>query len=464
MLNATLCPSPIVPEHVLDRHLHIVEHQRGRRRAVEPELVLVGAADHAHAALDDEGGEVLAVDLGEHGEDVGEAAVGDPQLLAAEAVELAVRRQRGGGARRRAHPSRLRARSARRRRSARRWPAAAGIAARCSVVAEIDDRQRADAGVGAERSGERRDQTQLLADAGGADLVEAEAAVGFRNLETGEVAIGGFLDQLARQHPILGVQLRRARQHFRAHELLGGAAEQQLLFGQILAGEHRVGSGVAGQEPAAPAAHTGIEINSHGPVTIALGSLVSQGKRRRAQARWCKLWDAKCVQSQSCSISPAASPSSPAARAGWARKWPRASPRPGASLMLCARREQWLTPTLETFRGRGFTVEGMVCDVSVPEQVQAVVDKTIATYGKVDILVNNAGISWGAEPEDMPLEKWQKVIDINLTGAFLFSQAAGREMLKNEIRPHHQHRVDCRHPRVRERRALRRLRREQGRA
>ena len=104
----------------------------------------------------------------------------------------------------------------------------------------------------------------------------------------------------------------------------------------------------------------------------------------------------------------------------------------GASLMLCARREQWLTPTLESFRGRGFKVEGMVCDVSVPEQVQAVVDKTIATYGQVDILVNNAGISWGAEPEDMPIDKWQKVIDINLTGAFLFSQAAGREMLKRQ--------------------------------
>jgi gluconate 5-dehydrogenase len=50
----------------------------------------------------------------------------------------------------------------------------------------------------------------------------------------------------------------------------------------------------------------------------------------------------------------------------------------------------------------------------------------------VDILVNNAGISWAAEPEDMPVDKWQKVIDINLTGAFLFSQAAGREMLKRQ--------------------------------
>src|SRR5262249_27302531 len=51
-------------------------------------------------------------------------------------------------------------------------------------------------------------------------------------------------------------------------------------------------------------------------------------------------------------------------------------------------------------------------------------------YGRVDILINNAGLSWGEAPETMPLEKWQKVLDTNLTGAFLFSQAAGREMLK----------------------------------
>lgn len=104
----------------------------------------------------------------------------------------------------------------------------------------------------------------------------------------------------------------------------------------------------------------------------------------------------------------------------------------GASLMLCARREQWLTPTLESFRSRGFKVEGMVCDVSAADQVQAVVDRTVAVFGKIDILINNAGISWAAEPESMPLDKWQKVIETNLTGTFLFSQAAGREMLKQQ--------------------------------
>jgi NAD(P)-dependent dehydrogenase (short-subunit alcohol dehydrogenase family) len=102
----------------------------------------------------------------------------------------------------------------------------------------------------------------------------------------------------------------------------------------------------------------------------------------------------------------------------------------GAALMICARREQWLAPTLERFKALGFRVDGMVADVSNPANVQAVVDKTIASYGRLDILVNNAGVSWGAQPEEMPLDKWQKVIDINLTGAFLFAQAAGREMLK----------------------------------
>ena len=104
----------------------------------------------------------------------------------------------------------------------------------------------------------------------------------------------------------------------------------------------------------------------------------------------------------------------------------------GASLMLCARRDEWLTPTVDAFRARGFTVEGMLCDVSKAADVQAVVDKTVSRFGKVDVLINNAGVTWAAEPEALPLDKWQKVVDINLTGAFLFAQAAGRDMLKRE--------------------------------
>jgi NAD(P)-dependent dehydrogenase (short-subunit alcohol dehydrogenase family) len=102
----------------------------------------------------------------------------------------------------------------------------------------------------------------------------------------------------------------------------------------------------------------------------------------------------------------------------------------GASLMLCARREQWLTPAISALHERGFRVEGGVCDVSDPQQVGAVVAATIEKFGRVDILVNNAGISWGERPESMPLDQWKRVLDTNLTGAFLFAQCAGREMLK----------------------------------
>jgi gluconate 5-dehydrogenase len=104
----------------------------------------------------------------------------------------------------------------------------------------------------------------------------------------------------------------------------------------------------------------------------------------------------------------------------------------GASLMLCARRDEWLLPAVESLRARGFTAEGMRCDVSNPVDVQAVVDQAIARYGKIDILVNNAGVSWGEHPELMTLDQWKKAIDVNLTGAFVFSQATGREMLKRQ--------------------------------
>ena len=102
----------------------------------------------------------------------------------------------------------------------------------------------------------------------------------------------------------------------------------------------------------------------------------------------------------------------------------------GAKLMLCARRAEWLDKTTDEFRTAGFMVESMLCDVSKPDDVNAVVRSTIEKFGRLDIHVNNAGVSWGEMPEEMPLDKWQKVIDVNLTGCFLFAQAAAQVMLK----------------------------------
>ncbi len=104
----------------------------------------------------------------------------------------------------------------------------------------------------------------------------------------------------------------------------------------------------------------------------------------------------------------------------------------GASLMLLARREQWLSQSVDEMKLRGFRCEGALCDVSKPAEVYAVVKETLATYGQIDILVNNAGVTWGAPAEEMPLEKWHAVVQVNLTGAFLFAQACGREMIKRK--------------------------------
>jgi NAD(P)-dependent dehydrogenase (short-subunit alcohol dehydrogenase family) len=50
-------------------------------------------------------------------------------------------------------------------------------------------------------------------------------------------------------------------------------------------------------------------------------------------------------------------------------------------------------------------------------------------FGRIDVLINNAGTSWGAPVEEMTLAQWNKVVETNLTGTFLFSQAVGKVMI-----------------------------------
>ena len=104
----------------------------------------------------------------------------------------------------------------------------------------------------------------------------------------------------------------------------------------------------------------------------------------------------------------------------------------GANLVLCARQADRCEQAAAELEQLGVRALGLGCDVRDPEQVAAVVERTVADFGTVDVLVNNAGTVWGASPEEMPLEGWQKVVDVNLTGVFLFSQAAGRAMIAGD--------------------------------
>ena len=102
----------------------------------------------------------------------------------------------------------------------------------------------------------------------------------------------------------------------------------------------------------------------------------------------------------------------------------------GADLVLCARKKERCLQAAEELRKLGVEVLALGCDVKEPSSIQEVADATVQHFGRIDILINNAGTSWGALTEDMTLEQWNKVIETNLTGTFLFSQAAGKVMIK----------------------------------
>jgi NAD(P)-dependent dehydrogenase (short-subunit alcohol dehydrogenase family) len=101
----------------------------------------------------------------------------------------------------------------------------------------------------------------------------------------------------------------------------------------------------------------------------------------------------------------------------------------GANLVLCARKQERCEQAAEELRARGAQALALGCDVRDLGAIQEVVAATLAKFGRIDILVNNAGVSWAAPVEEMTLEQWDKVLSTNLTGTFLFCQAAGKAML-----------------------------------
>jgi gluconate 5-dehydrogenase len=101
----------------------------------------------------------------------------------------------------------------------------------------------------------------------------------------------------------------------------------------------------------------------------------------------------------------------------------------GARLVLCSRKLEACQEVAAAIAGRGGQALALACDVTNPDDVGRVVAAAGDTYGGVDILVNNSGATWGAPAEDMPLERFRAVLEVNLTGTFLMSQAVGRAMI-----------------------------------
>ena len=104
----------------------------------------------------------------------------------------------------------------------------------------------------------------------------------------------------------------------------------------------------------------------------------------------------------------------------------------GATVVITARREQWLNEAEKSLKEQGVTVHALLCDVSNVASVERTVQQALAACGKIDVLVNNAGLTWGAPAENMPFERWHQVIETNITGTFLMSQVVGRHMLERQ--------------------------------
>jgi 3-oxoacyl-[acyl-carrier protein] reductase len=101
----------------------------------------------------------------------------------------------------------------------------------------------------------------------------------------------------------------------------------------------------------------------------------------------------------------------------------------GATVVLSDAHERRLGEAADDLAGpAGARPLALVCDVTVEDQVQALLAGAVAEHGRVDVLVNNAGLGGTADIVDMTDEQWHKVLDITLTGTFRMTRAALRQM------------------------------------
>jgi len=98
----------------------------------------------------------------------------------------------------------------------------------------------------------------------------------------------------------------------------------------------------------------------------------------------------------------------------------------GARLAITARKHHELDAAVAHLAKLHIEAAPYACDLGDPKAVGPMVDAVMERFGQIDILVNNAGATWGAPTVDHPLEAWSKVVNLNLTGTFLVTQAVGK--------------------------------------
>jgi gluconate 5-dehydrogenase len=104
----------------------------------------------------------------------------------------------------------------------------------------------------------------------------------------------------------------------------------------------------------------------------------------------------------------------------------------GCTVILNDIIEDRLNESVNQLKKDGFNANGVVFDVRNEDQINSSIEKIVQDVGEIDILVNNAGIQIRGPLEDFKLTDWQRLLDINLTGAFLVSKAVVKGMIKRK--------------------------------
>jgi gluconate 5-dehydrogenase len=105
----------------------------------------------------------------------------------------------------------------------------------------------------------------------------------------------------------------------------------------------------------------------------------------------------------------------------------------GARVLVSSRKAADLEEAVAALQQAGIDAQWVAADAGQPEDIARLADEAMARLGHIDILVNNAGATWGAPAESHPLEAWDKVMNLNVRGYFLLSQAvAQRSMIPRQ--------------------------------
>ena len=101
----------------------------------------------------------------------------------------------------------------------------------------------------------------------------------------------------------------------------------------------------------------------------------------------------------------------------------------GARVVLTARNRTELEAASAQLREESIDADWIAGDSGQVEEIARICAEALARLGQVDVLVNNAGASWGAPAEDYPLSAWDKVMNLNVRSAFLFSQYVAKHSM-----------------------------------